>query len=111
MYVDVSALGTASTDQRPFDVRYSPTEVGLSSKFDVPNATHELLVVQATVESGTEMPIAGRPVTWGITDSVAHDVKTSPAAKPPVTIRTSERTETGTRIIVSLRSSRPLSLC
>jgi hypothetical protein len=104
MYVDVSALGTLSATQRPVDARYSPTDVGLTSRLDVPRATHEFSVVHATVDSGTEMLIAGRPVTRGIvvTLDVAHDANTNPVTSAIAVIRTSERTEAGTRIIVSL---------
>ncbi len=66
MYVDVSAMGTVSDVQRPVADRYSPTDVGLTSRLDVPIATHELSVVHATVDSGTEMLTAGRPVTCGL---------------------------------------------
>jgi len=70
-----------SGDQRPFAERYSPTDVGLTSRFDVPSATQELSVVHATLESGTEMLIAGRPLTLGdfVTVEVAHDANTTPA--------------------------------
>jgi len=108
MYVEVSALGTASDVQRPFAERYSPTEVGLTSRFDVPIATHELLDVHATLDSGTEMLTAGRPETSGATFTftvvVAHEANTKPATKHMAAIRTGERTWAGTRIIVSLRS-------
>ena len=105
MYVDVSATGTVSAVQRPVADRYSPTEVGLTSRLDVPIATQELSVVHATVESGTEILTAGRPVTCGVIAVgvvVAHDASSTPATEHIVTIRTSERTEAGTRLIVSL---------
>jgi len=104
MNVDVSAVGTVIADQRPLSERYSPTDVGLTSRLDVPSATHELSVVHATLESGTEMLTAGSPVTCGftVTVDVAHDANTTPAVEHIITIRTSERTEAGTRIIVSL---------
>jgi hypothetical protein len=108
MYVDVSALGTVIVVQCPFADRYSPTDVGLTSRFDVPIATQELSVVHATLESGTEILIAGRPVTRGVTFEVdvdvAHDANTTPAAAHSAVIRTRERAWAGTRIIVSLRS-------
>ena len=106
MYVEVSALGTASAVQRPFAERYSPTEVGLTSRLDVPIATHELLVVHATLDSGTEMLTAGRPETCGatVTVAVAHEANTKPATEHIAAIRTGERTWAGTRIIASLRS-------
>jgi hypothetical protein len=70
---------------------------------DVPIVTHELSFVHATVESGTEMLKAGSPLTCGFaTIAVAHDANTTPASAHIVTIRTSERPEAGTRIIVSL---------
>jgi hypothetical protein len=103
MYVELSALGTLIADQRPLVDRYSPTDVGLTSRLDVPIATQELFVVHATVESGTEMLMAGSPVTCGVaTGAVVHDANTRAATEHIVTIRTSERTEAGTRIIVSL---------
>lgn len=104
MYVDVSATGTVSVVQRPVADRYSPTEVGLTSRLDVPIATHELSVVHATVDSGTEILTAGRPVTWGFIAGVveAHDANNTAANEHIATIRTSERTEAGTRLIVSL---------
>lgn len=74
---------------------------------DVPSATHELSVVHATFESGTEMLIAGRPLTCGATATVAagvHEASTRAATEHIATIRTRERTWAGTRIIVSLRS-------
>ena len=106
MYVDVSALGTVMVVQRPFVDRYSPTEVGLTSRLDVPIATQELSVVHATLESGTEILMAGRPETCGVTVAVdvAHDASTRPATEQSAVIRTSERAWAGTRIIVSLRS-------
>ena len=70
--------------------------------------------MHATMESGTEMLIAGSPVTRVITFAVvagAHDASTTLATEHTAKVRTSERTWAGTRIIVSLRSSRPLSLC
>ena len=99
-------MGTVSAVQRPFADRYSPTDVGLTSKSDVPRATHELSVVHATFDSGTEMLTAGRPVTCGavVTVEVAHDANTRPATEHVAAIRTSERTWTAARIIVSLRS-------
>jgi hypothetical protein len=104
MYVEVSALGTVSGDQRPFAERYSPTDVGLTSRFDVPSATQELSVVHATLESGTEMLIAGRPLTLGdfVTVEVAHDANTTPATEHTTAVRTSERTWADTRFIASL---------
>jgi hypothetical protein len=108
MYVDVLALGTVMVVQRPFVDRYSPTEVGLTSRLDVPIATQELSVVHATFESGTEILMAGRPSTCGVTVDVtvdvAHDANTRPATEQRAVIRTSERARAGTRIIVSLRS-------
>jgi hypothetical protein len=106
MYVDVSAVGTVIDVQCPVSVRYSPTDVGLTSRFEVPIATHVLSVVHATFESGTEMLIAGRPVTRGVTVGVdvAHEAKTMPAAPHSAVIRTRGRARAGTRIIVSLRS-------
>jgi hypothetical protein len=106
MQVDVSAFGTVIVVQWPFADRYSPTDVGLTSRFEVPKATQELSVVHATLESGTEMLIAGRPFTRGraVTVVVAHDANTRPASEHVATIRTSERTWADTRIIVSLRS-------
>jgi hypothetical protein len=108
MYVDVSALGTAIVDQCPLADRSSPTEVGLTSRLEVPIATHELSVVHATLESGTEILIAGRPVTRGVTFEadveVAQDANTMPADAHSAVIRTRERAWAGTRIIVSLRS-------
>jgi hypothetical protein len=93
-----------SVVQRPVADRYSPTDVGLTSRLDVPIATHELSVVHATVDSGTEMLAAGRPVTCGFIAVVvvAHDANNAAASEPIVTIRASERTEAGTRLIVSL---------
>jgi hypothetical protein len=61
------------------------------------------LVVQATNESGTEILIAGSPVTRGgdvVTLAVPHDARTTPARVIVATTRTSERTWAGTRIIV-----------
>jgi hypothetical protein len=105
MTVEGSAFGTARAAQRPLVSRYSPTDVRLTSRLEVPNATHELLVVHPTEESGTEMLIAGRPVTCGdATVGVAHDANTAPATEHIAATRTSERTWAGTRIIVSLRS-------
>jgi len=108
MYVDVSALGTVIVVQRPFNVRYSPTDVGLTSRLDVPIATHELSVVHATLESGTEILIAGRPVTCGVTVDVGldvpHDANATAATVHKAVMRTRERAWAGTRIIVSLRS-------
>jgi hypothetical protein len=102
----VSALGTVIVVQRPLGDRYSPTDVGLTSRLDVPMATQELSFVHATLESGTEILIAGSPVTCGVTVAVvvAHDASTMPAIEHIAPIRTSERTWAGTRIIVSLRS-------
>jgi hypothetical protein len=103
MYVEGPASGAASSVQRPLAARYSPTEVGLTSRFDVPSATHELSVVHATLDSGTEMLMAGSPVTCGLaTVTVAHDANTRAASEHIATTRTSERTWAGTRIIVSL---------
>jgi hypothetical protein len=56
-------------------------------------------LVHATFESGTEMLIAGRPVTLGdavAVGVVAHAASTNPATKQTATIRTSERTWAGT---------------
>ena len=104
MLVEVSALGTSRAAQPPLADRYSPTDDRLASKSEVPNATHELLVVHPTAESGTEKLMAGRPVTCGITTGVveAHDANTTPATEHVAAIRTSERTWAGTRFIVSL---------
>jgi hypothetical protein len=73
---------------------------------DVPIATHVFSVVHATEERGTEIEMAGSPVTCGVGIAVvvAHDANTTPANEHVATIRTSERTRAGTRIIVSLRS-------
>jgi hypothetical protein len=97
-YVDVSVVGTVIDVHRPVSVRYSP--------FEVPIATHVLSVVHATFDNGTEMLIAGRPVTTGVTITgvVPHDAKTMPAALHRAVTRTRERARAGTRIIVSLRS-------
>jgi len=50
--------------------------------------------VHATLESGTEMLIAGRPLTLGdfVTVEVAHDANTTPATEHTTAVRTSERT-------------------
>ena len=100
----VAALGTTRAVQWPLADRYSPTDDRLASISEVPNATHELLVVHPTVESGTEKLMAGRPVTCGTTAGVvaAHDDNTTPATEHMAAFRTSERTWAGTRFIVSL---------
>jgi hypothetical protein len=93
-----------SVVQRPAADRYSPTDVGLTSRLDVPIATHELSLVHATVDSGTEILTAGRPVTCGFIAGVvvAHAANSTAPTEHIVTIRTRERTEAGTRIIASL---------
>jgi hypothetical protein len=102
MNVEVSALGTVSAAHRPLDSRYSPTDVGLTSRSDVPKATQELFVVHPTEERGTEMLIAGKPVACGeVTDGVAHDANTAPTTEHIAATRASERTRAGTRFIVS----------
>ena len=57
-----------------------------------------------SADSGTEMLIAGRPVTRRLLVVVvdAHDANTRPATEHIAVIRTSERPWAGTRLIVSL---------
>jgi hypothetical protein len=103
MNVEESAVGTLSRAHRPLNNRYSPNDAGVTPRSDVPNATHELLVVHPIVESGTEILIAGKPVTWGaVTVAVAHDANIAPATDIVAATRASERARAATRIIVSL---------
>ena len=82
---DDGALGTTRDDQVPLFSRYSPTAEGVRFAPVVPIATHEPVVVQATVWRGTEIPALLQPASKRAaapTTAIArHDVRTLAGAR------------------------------
>jgi hypothetical protein len=98
---DDGALGTTSDDHVPSFSRYSPTDDGARSDPVVPRATHEPVVVQATVWRGTEIPMEGIPVTQTIATELVHPASSRAPTHATAIARHDARTLAGSRLMMS----------
>lgn len=102
---DDGALGTTRDDQVPLFSRYSPTAEGVRFAPVVPIATHEPVVVQATVWRGTEIPMEGKPVTGATATALLQPASKRAAAPTTAIARHDVRTLAGARLMKSYRLS------
>jgi hypothetical protein len=104
-------VGAAMSFQPPLAPRASASDAGVTSVVDVPTAT-QVVDVQPTDVSGTEMLVDGTPDTSGsgATGAVPHEAKSNAAMDPRAQTSVHERALADTRLMAFLSFVRQLSL-